>query len=69
MNRKQLVEFVLSERPYVDISTSMLITIKSNIRRALDEIPFDGSALSASIQKAAYTAEILDIERELIMRN
>lgn len=69
MNRKQLVEFVLGERPYVDISTSLLITIKTNIRRALDEIPFDGNALAVSIQKAAYTQEILDIDRELIMRN
>lgn len=67
--RGELERFVLNERPYLDIETSLLINIKAGIKRALNEIPFVGNPLAISIQKAAYLAEIRGIEDELTLRN
>lgn len=56
-------------RPYLEIETSMLRSIRLGLVRAMGEIPFTGNAIAVAMQKAAYLAEIGDIDRELAQRN
>lgn len=66
--RLDTFELVGKTRPYVNIPTSMILTIKKNVTRLLNSDVQGDPMIVATIQ-AVWRAELHDAEMELIQRN
>jgi hypothetical protein len=62
------IEIVSMHRPYLEIPTSMILTIKKNLNQLLNE-DIQGDPLSVAAIKAAWHMEIFDADVELTKRN
>jgi hypothetical protein len=62
------IEIVGRHRPYVNIPTSMIQTIKANVTRLLNE-DIQGDPIMIAAIHSVWKNEIRDAEMELIQRN
>ena len=62
------LEIVGRHRPYVNIPTSMINTIKKNVNRLLGE-ELQGDPVIIEVIRANWKSELHDAEMELIQRN
>ena len=69
LNIKQdTFEVVGRTRPYLELPTSMIFTIKKNLNRLLEE-DLQGDPMMIEAIREAWRAEIRDADAELIKRN
>jgi hypothetical protein len=66
--KSDTIEIVSTHRPYLEIPTSMILTIKKNLNQLLKE-DVQGDPLSVAAIKAAWHMEIFDADVELVKRN
>lgn len=60
---------VMIERPYLDVPTSMLGTIRQNLIKLLAEDLQESSPILEEIIRSAWKAELRGIDLEMILRN
>ena len=68
-NLKTQVHEVAMTRLMIDMETSLLLNIKSNLKLLLTEEIQDMDEVSKEIIRSTWAAEIRNIELELIRRN
>lgn len=68
-NLKTQVHEVAMTRLMIDMETSLLLNIKSNLKRLLTEEIQDMDEVYKEIIRSTWAAEIGNIELELIRRN
>jgi hypothetical protein len=68
-NLKTQVHEVAMTRPMIDMETSLLLTIKSNLKMLLTEEIEGMDEVSKQVIRSTWAAEIENIELELIKRN
>ena len=66
--KSDTAEIVARNRPYLEVPTSMILTIKKNLNQLLKE-EVHGDLVDVAAIKAAWHMEILDADVELIKRN
>ena len=66
--KSDTAEIVSMHRPYLEIPTSMILTIKKNLNQLLKE-DVQGDLIAVAAIKAAWHMEIFDADVELIRRN
>lgn len=65
----QTSELVMSTRPYVDLESSLLNTIRRSLQGLTREKMVGINPITEEIIRSAWKAEILAIGNELIQRN
>ena len=65
----QAQAIVLTERPLIDVPTSMLVTIKNNLTKLLKEEVVAENPILADIVRLAWTEELKGVTREMILRS
>jgi hypothetical protein len=66
--KSDTAEIIAMSRPYLEVPTSLIITIKKNLNGLLKE-DVQGDPLSVAAIKAAWHMEIHDADVELVKRN
>ncbi len=66
--KSDAAEIVGMTRPYLEIPTSMILTIKKNLNQLLRE-DVQGDPMAIAAIRAAWQMEIHDADTELIKRN
>lgn len=66
--KHEVLEVIARERPYVNLDTTMLHSIKKNLDILLLE-DIKGDPIMISIIRSTWKSEIQDLERELVLRN
>jgi hypothetical protein len=69
MNFLTSQEIIDTARPYLEIETSMLLSIRNGIKRLIKEAEESDAGFSALVRIAAYSGQMQDIDRELAFRN
>jgi hypothetical protein len=66
--KSDAADIVEMTRPYLEIPTSMIITIKKNLNSLLEE-EAEGDPMAIAAIRAAWHMEIFDADVELVKRN
>lgn len=66
--KSDAAEIISMSRPYLEIPTSMILTIKKNLNSLLKE-DVQGDPIAVAAIKAAWNMEIFDADVELVKRN
>ena len=68
-NLKTQIHTIAMARPMIDMETSLLLTIKSNLKMLLTEEIEGIDEVSKQVIRSTWAAEIVNIELEIIKRN
>ena len=69
MEKLTTQELVENARPYLELQSDLLNNIAMGMRKLIAESDVTAADMSDLIRIATYKAQIIDIERELILRN
>jgi hypothetical protein len=67
--KTEINEVVMTQRPYVDLKSSLLNTISENLQGLIREPIVGMDELTMEIIRSTWKAEIAAIAHELIQRN
>ncbi len=68
-NLKTQIHMIAMARPMIDMETSLLLNIKSNLKLLITEEIEGMDEMTKQVIRSTWAAEIVNIELELIKRN
>ena len=68
-NLKTQIHMIAMARPMIDMETSLLLNIKSNLKLLITEEIEGMDEMTKQVIRSTWAAEIVNIELELIRRN